>query len=154
MKRGLSSRDNMRISARGKLISCRNSCQSWDTMKHIFLGAALVSALANVSAAAVDSAAQSVTTITRLGKATTAFTCGRGTSGACNYLILNSLCQEALLADGTKERKCRYVHAVPPFQLKAGESRTVANLPADYLYTMKGDRMPTIEECVAAPMAH
>jgi hypothetical protein len=125
-------------------------------MKHIFLGAALaaLSALANVSAAAADSSAPSVTTVTRLGKATTAFTCGRTSGGVCNYLILNSVCQEALLADGTKERRCRYAQAVPPFRLKAGETKTVANLPADFLYTMKGDRMPTAEECVAAPMAH
>ena len=125
-------------------------------MKHIFLGAALavLSAFANVSAAAVDSTAQSVTTVTRLAKATISFSCGHGSSGACNYLILNSVCQEALLADGTKERTCRYVQAVPPFRLKEGETKTVTNLPADFLYTMKGDRMPTAEECVAAPMAH
>jgi hypothetical protein len=125
-------------------------------MKQLILAGAFAALAgpANVSLAAANSPARTAITVTHLGKVTTMFSCGRGSNTACNYLILNSVCQDTLLADGTKERTCRYSQAVPPFQLKAGETKTVANLPADFLYTMKGDRMPTVEECIAAPMPH
>lgn len=123
-------------------------------MQKLLLGVAFaaLSALANVSMAAVDLVP--VTTVTHLGRATTTFSCGQGSSGGCNYLILVSLCKESLLADGTKERRCTYSQAAPSFQLKAGETKTISNLPADFLYTMKVGRMPTFEECVNSPMPH
>lgn len=125
-------------------------------MKRLILPAsfAAFSALANMGIAAVDSQAQSMTTVTRAGTATTIFSCGRESSQACHYLILSSLCQEKLLADGIKERTCSYSKAVPSFQLQAGEMKTITNLPADFLYTMKLGRIPTFQDCITAPIPH
>ncbi len=114
---------------------------------------AVLSGLASVSLAA-DSAAQPVTTVTQMGSATTTFSCSPTSGKVCHYLIVSSICQETLLAGGAKERRCTYSQAVPPFQLKAGEPKTITHLPADFLYTMRLDRAPTIEECIAAPIAH
>jgi hypothetical protein len=123
-------------------------------MKRHFLSMtfAALSGVTNVSMAAVDSVP--LTTVTHLGQATTTFSCGHSSSGVCNYMVLVSLCKETLLANGIKEKRCSYLQVVPAFRLKAGGTKTITNLPADYLYTMNLDRMPTVGECVDAPMPH
>jgi len=89
-------------------------------------------------------------TTTRLGTATTTFACG-GTS-SCHYLLLNSICQEKMLDSAIKERSCRYTEAAR-FTLLPGQKKTVANLPADYLFKMKPNGDPTAQEVLDAPTA-
>jgi hypothetical protein len=91
------------------------------------------------------------TTTTRLGHATTTFTCGGMSS--CHYLLLNSLCQEKMLDSATKERSCRYTEAAR-FTLLPGQTKTVANLPADYLFKMKVNEDPTAQEVLNSPAPH
>ncbi len=85
------------------------------------------------------------TTTTRFGNATTTFSCA-GT-GTCHYLLLNSLCQEKMLDNATKERVCRYTEAAR-FTLLPGQKKTVANLPADYLVKMKPNEDPSTDEVI------
>lgn len=92
--------------------------------------------------------------VTRLGVSTTTFACGAGNLGVCHYLILKSLCQDKMLDERTKERTCSYIEAVPPFKLLPGEKRTVGDLPADYLYTMKMNATPTVDEVLKSPSPH
>lgn len=99
-------------------------------------------------------AAQPYQVITRMGVSTTTFGCGEGNMGVCHYLILKSLCQEKMLDNRTKERTCNYLEAVPPFRLAPGEKKTVGNLPADYLYTMKMNATPTVDEVLKSPSPH
>lgn len=106
--------------------------------------ALLASGLASADAPAL------ATTTTRLGSATTTFACG-GTS-SCHYLLLNSLCQEKMLDSAIKERSCRYTEAAR-FTLLPGQKKTVANLPADYLFKMKPNGDPTAQEVLDAPTA-
>ncbi|MFB9287394.1 hypothetical protein ACFFTM_03400 [Pseudoduganella plicata] len=95
-----------------------------------------------------------MTTVTRLGTSIMDVSCTVAAGGRCHYLFVTSLCQEKLLRDGTKERTCRYDQAVPPFQLRSGERKTVGGLPADFLYTMKFGAAPTMDECIRAPIPH
>lgn len=103
---------------------------------------------------AAHAAADVAITITRMAVVQTEFTCTASPTGVCNYLILTSLCNDNLLAGGVKEKKCRYTEAVPPFQLKQGEKKLVANLPVDYIYQMKTDSTPTASDCLSAPTPH
>lgn len=126
-------------------------------MKKIFptVFFAAVASLASANSIADSTAIRPVMmTVTRLGSVTTTFSCGAMSTGACNYLILNTLCQEKMLGNGMKEKTCRYTEAVPAFQIKQGESKSIANLPADYLYSMKVGAVPTIEDCMKAPIPH
>jgi hypothetical protein len=91
------------------------------------------------------------TTTTRLGNATTTFSCAG--LGRCHYLLLNSLCQEKMLDSGVKERFCRYSEAAR-FTLVPGQNKTVANLPADFLYAMKMNEDPSAQEVLNAPVPH
>jgi hypothetical protein len=115
---------------------------------------AALAALASANATADVLTVGPITTVTRFGSVTTTFSCGSNNPAACNYLILNSVCQEKLFDNGMKEKSCRYTEAVPPFQIKAGESKTIANLTADYLYTMKVGAVPSSDDCLKAPMPH
>lgn len=92
--------------------------------------------------------------VTRLGVSTTTFGCGAGNTGVCHYLILKSLCQDKMLDERTKERTCSYTEVVPPFKLLPGEKRTVGDLPADYLYSMKMNATPTVDEVLKSPSPH
>lgn len=109
--------------------------------------------VADSTAADIRASAASIT-ITRIGGVTTEFLCKSSPTGVCNYLILSSLCDDKLLADGTREKTCRYSQAAPPFQLKRGEKKAVANLPADFVYTMKADAAPTPADCLNSPIPH
>lgn len=106
------------------------------------------------SAGALAAPPQPWVVVTRLGVSTTTFGCGIGNAGVCHYLILKSLCQEKMLDARTKERTCSYTEAVPPFKLLPGEKKTVADLPADYLYTMKMNATPTVDEVLKSPSPH
>ena len=106
------------------------------------------------SAAARPNAFQPIETVTRLGTSTMQVSCGARSTQPCHYLILKSLCQERLTNDGGKEKTCRYMEAVPPFRLAPGESKTVAKLPSDFIYTMKSGMAPTAAECLQSPVAH
>jgi len=92
--------------------------------------------------------------VTRMGVSTTIFGCGVGNVGVCHYLILKSLCLDKMLDERIKERTCSYTEAVPPFKLLPGEKRTVGDLPADYLYTMKMNATPTVDEVLKSPSPH
>jgi hypothetical protein len=92
--------------------------------------------------------------ITRMGVSTTTFFCSAGNTSACHYLILKSLCQERMLDDRTKERTCHYTEAAPPFKLLPGEKKTVGNLPADFLYAMKPNATPSVDEVLKSPAPH
>lgn len=105
-------------------------------------------------AAPAAPAATSVTTVTQLGKSTVDFACAHASSESCHYLILSFLCQERFLANGVKERTCRYAEATPRFQIQPGGHKTVTDLPADFIYTMKPGAAPTADECIRAPMPH
>jgi hypothetical protein len=91
------------------------------------------------------------TTTTVLGTASTSFSCAG--IGICHYLLLNSLCQERMLDNATKERSCRYTEAAR-FTLIPGQTKTVAKLPADFLFKMKMNEDPTATEVVNSPMPH
>jgi hypothetical protein len=120
-----------------------------------FLIAALLSATTlPAGAGAPTTAFQPVYTVTRLGTSTMQVICGARSNQDCHYLILKSLCQERLTDDGGKEKTCRYMEAAPPFRLAPGEKKTVANLPSDFIYTMKSGKAPTAAETLAAPIAH
>jgi hypothetical protein len=119
-------------------------------MKNFFATLLAACAMLAGSLAYADAPALATTT-TQLGNATTTFTCG-GT-GSCHYLLLNSLCQEKMLDLATKERSCRYTEAAR-FTLLPGQTKTVANLPADYLFKMKANEDPTAQEVLNAPAPH
>jgi hypothetical protein len=125
-------------------------------MKPILASALLAGGLlvAAVAVAGAAESAQPYQVVTRLGVSTTTFGCGEGNLGICHYLILKSLCQEKMLDTRTKERTCNYMEAVPPFRLLPGEKKTVGNLPADYLYTMKMNATPTVDEVLKSPSPH
>jgi len=117
--------------------------------------AAIVLVFTHASAScATDSPVSTLTTVTQFGTSTADFACKNSISDACQFLIVNSLCEDKVLANGTKERTCRYTEAVPPFSIKSGEKRTVPNLPGDFIYTMKIGTAPTMEECIRAPYPH
>jgi hypothetical protein len=118
------------------------------------LYATLLAAAAFASANAVADSIQPHLVVTRLGVSTTTFSCGGVRPGGCHYLILTSLCQEKMLDERTKERSCSYKEAVPPFVLLPGEKKTVANLPADFLYTVKTGATPTVDEVLQSPTPH
>lgn len=99
--------------------------------------------LAGGSARADATVLATTTTTTRLGTATTTFTCSG--MGSCHYLLLNSLCHERMLDGATKERSCRYTEAAR-FTLLPGQKKTVANLPADVLSKMKPNEDPSVQE--------
>lgn len=119
-------------------------------MKTALFAAALLGAAACAGAAGPVSP---VTVTTRLGTSTTTFSCSSTGLADCHYLILHSLCQERIV-NGGKERLCQYTEAAPRFQIGAGETRTVANLQQDYLYTMKIGSAPTVEDVLRAPVRH
>jgi len=120
-----------------------------------FLLAALLAAMTQSASAGTRAADGALShTVSRLGSSTMTLSCGAGSPVACHYLILKSLCQERFLDDGAKERSCSYMEAVPAFHIQSGESKTVANLPSDFIYTMKPGRAPTVSECLAAPIPH
>jgi hypothetical protein len=126
-------------------------------MKNILHSALLaggVLATAGALATEASAGARPYQIVTRLGVSTTTFGCGEGNIGTCHYLVLKSLCQEKMLDSRVKERTCNYMEAVPPFRLLPGEKRTVANLPADYLYSMKMNATPTVDEVLKAPSPH
>jgi hypothetical protein len=114
------------------------------------LSAVLAAAAMLASGLASADAPALATTTTRLGNATTTFSCGG--MGSCHYLLLNSLCQEKMLDSATKERSCRYTEAAR-FTLLPGQKKTVANLPADYLSKMKPNQDPTPQEVLDASAA-
>jgi hypothetical protein len=124
------------------------------TILHSALLAGGVLAAAGACAAEPAPTAQPYQIVTRLGVSTTTFGCVEGNIGTCHYLILKSLCQEKMLDHRTKERTCQYMEAVPPFKLAPGEKRTVGNLPADYLFTMKVNATPTVDEVLKSPSPH
>jgi hypothetical protein len=105
-------------------------------------------------AGALAAPPQPYVVVTRLGVSTTTFGCGAGNQGVCHYLVLKSLCRDKMLNDLTKERTCSYTEAVPPFKLLPGEKKTVGDLPADYLYTMKMNARPTVDEVLKSPSPH
>ncbi|WEF31370.1 hypothetical protein [Pseudoduganella chitinolytica] len=109
---------------------------------------------AGTVAAAAAPLPPAVTTVTHLGKSTVDLSCGRTSAAPCHYLFLSSLCQERFLADGTKERTCRYAPATPPLQILPGERKTVTGLPGDFIYTMKLGKAPTADECLRNPIPH
>ena len=118
------------------------------------IAALLAAATLPASAAARPDAFQPVETVTRLGTSTMTVIYQARSTQSCHYLVLKSLCQERLTSDGGKEKTCRYMEAVPPFRLAPGESKTVARLPSDFIYTMKSGTAPTAAECVSAPAMH
>jgi len=91
------------------------------------------------------------TATTYVGDTTTTFSCTG--AGLCHYLLLNSLCQERMLDNGIKERTCSYTEAAR-FTLVPGVKKTVAHLPADYLYAMKMNAYPTADEVLKSPVPH
>lgn len=115
------------------------------------LFALLASAAMLCSGPASADAPALATTTTRLGNVATTFACGG--MGSCHYLLLNSLCQEKMLDGATKERSCRYTEAAR-FKLLPGEKKTVANLPADYLFKMKANEDPTVQDVLNSPAPH
>jgi predicted small secreted protein len=119
----------------------------------LLAAAALAACCATASAAGAD-VPQPYQVITRMGVSTTTFGCGAGNAVACHYLILKSLCQERMLDDRTKERTCHYTEAAPPFKLLPGEKKTVGNLPADFLYAMKPNATPSVDEVLKSPAPH
>jgi hypothetical protein len=123
-------------------------------MKPILHSALLAGGLLAAAGAWAAEPSQPYQVVTRLGVSTTTFGCGEGNLGICHYLILKSLCQEKMLDTRTKERTCSYTEAVPPFRLLPGEKKTVGNLPADYLYTMKMNATPTVDEVLKSPSPH
>jgi hypothetical protein len=123
-------------------------------MKSFLHSALLAGGLLAAAGAWAAEAAQPYQVVTRLGVSTTTFGCGEGNLGICHYLILKSLCQEKMLDTRIKERTCSYMEAVPPFRLLPGEKKTVGNLPADYLYTMKMNATPTVDEVLKSPSPH
>lgn len=118
------------------------------------VAAACVLLAAGNAAAAAPPFTAIVTTVTQLGKSTVDLSCGSTSPAACHYLFLSSLCQERFLADGTKERTCRYAQATPPLRIGAGERKTVTDLPGDFIYTMKLGTAPTADECLRNPIPH
>ena len=118
------------------------------------IAAVLAAATLPAGAGARPDAFQPVETVTRLGTSTMTVICQARSTQSCHYLVLKSLCQERLTSDGGKEKTCRYMEAVPPFRLAPGESRTVARLPSDFIYTMKFGMPPTAAECLQSPVAH
>jgi len=122
-------------------------------MKKLIYSTLLASAMF-VSAGVLAAPPQPYVIVTRLGVSTTTFGCGAGNIGVCHYLILRSLCQDKMLDERTKERTCSYTEVVPPFKLLPGEKRTVVDLPADYLYTMKMNATPTVDEVLKSPSPH
>jgi hypothetical protein len=95
-------------------------------------------------------AAPVATTTTVMGKSMIQFACGaRGPS--CHYLILTSLCNEKMDKDGNKTRTCEYSMAVPPFELKPGETKTVTGLPSDAIYKQTVGKPPTVSDCMNDP---
>jgi hypothetical protein len=123
-------------------------------MKNILHFALLAGGALAAAGTCAAEPAQPYQIITRMGVSTTTFVCGEGNLGTCHYLILKSLCQEKMLDSRTKERICSYTEAVPPFRLLPGEKKTVGNLPADYLYTMKMNATPTVDEVLKSPSPH
>jgi hypothetical protein len=119
-------------------------------LKHCFAGVLASCALLAGGLACAEEPVLATTT-TRLGNSTTTFSCGG--LGICHYLLLNSLCQEKMLDKVIKERSCRYTEAAR-FTLIPGQKKTVANLPADYLYKMKMNEDPTAQEVVDSPVPH
>ncbi len=115
--------------------------------------AASLAASAAAPARAADAPA-TTTVVTRLGVSTTEFSCSTGDGRACHYLLVHALCNETFLAPGHKERTCTYSEAAPPFQLKSGERKTIANLAADFLYTMKVGTAPTLDDVLRNPIKH
>lgn len=122
-------------------------------MKFVFLAAVLVGAASCASSADAADTVAPVSITTRLCTSTTTFSCNPQGLEDCHYLILHSLCQERI-ADGRKERHCLYTQAAPPFQIGAGQTRTVANLQQDFLYTMKIGSAPTVDDVLRAPLRH
>jgi hypothetical protein len=119
-------------------------------MKTCFSALMAACAMLTGSLAYADAPALATTT-TRLGNASTTFSC-RGMS-TCHYLLLNSLCQEKMLDSATKERSCRYTEAAR-FTLLPGQKKTVSNLPGDFLYKMKPNEDPSAQEVLNAPVPH
>jgi hypothetical protein len=112
------------------------------------LHAAIACGLASLALSAA--AAPVATTTTVMGKSMSQFTCGaRGPS--CHYLILTSLCSDKMDKDGTKIRTCEYSMAVPPFELKPGETKTVTGLPSDAIYKQTVGKPPTVTDCMNDP---
>ena len=107
--------------------------------------AILTSGLARADATIV------ATTTTRLGNSTTTFSCVG--LGNCHYLLLNSLCQEKMSDKVAKERRCAFTEAAR-FTLLPGQTKTVADLPSDFLYAMKMNSDPTPQEVLNAPVPH
>jgi hypothetical protein len=58
-----------------------------------------------------------------------------------------------MLDSATKERSCRYTEAAR-FTLIPGQKKTVSNLPADFLYTMKMNGDPSAQDVLNAPVPH
>ncbi|WP_146171858.1 hypothetical protein [Pseudoduganella armeniaca] len=118
------------------------------------LGCVATALLAVGPATAAAGTPALMTTVTQLGKSTVELSCAAASSASCHYLFLSSLCQERFLANGVKERACRYMEATPPFQIRPGERKTVTDLPADFIYTMKLGAAPTADECLRSPIPH
>jgi hypothetical protein len=41
--------------------------------------------------------------------------------------------------------------AVPPFELKPGESKTLTDLPSDVIYKQAVGKPPTVSDCINNP---
>lgn len=121
-------------------------------MKAAILALGILVSLAPPAIAADAPAATTV--VTRLGTSTTEFSCTTSGAADCHYLILHALCNERFVAPGQKERVCSYSQAAPAFRIRSGERKTVGNLAADFLYTMKLGVAPTVQDVLNNPIKH
>jgi hypothetical protein len=85
-----------------------------------------------------------------MGKSMIQFACGSHGPN-CHYLILTSLCSEKMDKGGNKTRTCEYSTAVPPFELKPGETKSVTGLPSDAIYQQTVGKPPTVSDCINNP---
>jgi hypothetical protein len=105
---------------------------------------AAISAQADVTDRAV--------TVTTLAMMNSSFLCISST-GHCNYLITETLCNEKILPSGQKQKFCNITRSVD-FTLANGEKKLVSNLPQDFQYCMNPDIKPTVATCMNSYIPH
>jgi hypothetical protein len=93
-----------------------------------------------------------VFSFTLLPPSTFTATCQSAT-GHCFYLIAKSFCNEEFLTTGQKKRTC-HISPFLEFNVDSGQSRTIAQVPADFQYCMSVESSPVLGTCIGSPLPH